>query len=157
MQVEGRTTARQRLIDDVNVVRERDYRGAQNPTSFRISVYGSRPRDIEEDGSTSRAQIHLPYRRRPGCAIRVERVHAVVHGRHIEHIHRAFAGNAQPMHVKRLRVDLAIHRIRQDFAELRGIHVIQVQQAFVQVRVSPIVVVVRSDDICLGPKRACQQ
>src|ERR1039458_1494766 len=53
------------------------------------------------------------------------------------------------VHVERLRVDLAIHRISVELAELGGIHIVGIQNPFTQVGVGAVVVIVRREHVHL--------
>ena len=53
------------------------------------------------------------------------------------------------MRVERLRIDLAIHRIRVKLPKLGRIDVIRIENAFVQVRVGAVVVVIRREHVYL--------
>ena len=65
-------------------------------------------------------KIHLPKRRgvRPGIAVGVESVHAVVFGGHVDDVVSAFTGNGDSGQKQRLCVNVSIHPIGKELTKL---------------------------------------
>jgi hypothetical protein len=93
--------------------------GLVSPLMMQMSWYG-------------RSQVHLPQGRRLGRIVGVEGVHAVVLGGHVHHVVRRPL-DAHILHIKRLGIDLAVHRAPEQLAKAARVHVRRVQHALAQV------------------------
>ena len=54
-----------------------------------------------------------------GVIVGLERVHAVVLGHHVDDVVDALSRNRDPGQIERLSVDVAIHRVGKQLAELK--------------------------------------
>lgn len=150
MQKEGIIAARQRLIYHIDgTARPVDYGRAENADLVQDVVIRRCSRYIEGGRVDRSPQTHLPKRRGPVDGIRVERVYAVVHSGHVEHVQHALSRHVQGVYVERLRINLAVYRIGVEPAELNGVHIIGIQNSFVQVGIGPVVVIVRGEYVDL--------
>jgi hypothetical protein len=90
----------------------------------------------------------MPERIRIQCgAVRVKRIDAVVFRGDENDVVDAARGHGEVLHVKRLRLNLAIHGITEHFAERTGVYVRRGQDGFLQILTSMLVVILTSQNI----------
>ncbi len=87
----------------------------------------------------------MPQRRR-SRRVGVEGVDAIVLRRHNHDIMNSIARHGDLRHVKRLRIDVAVHRKGVQLAEMRGVHVAGSENGFDDVLPGAGVVIVISGD-----------
>lgn len=100
-------------------------------------------------------QAGLPQRRRvhSGVVVRIEGVNAVVLRGHVHYIVRAQAGDVHVGDVQRLGINIAVHRLRKQLAELTYVDVARGENRLAQVLPIAHVVVARSGYANLGRGR----
>ena len=150
MQVKRCRPALQSLVDHVyRVAGAIDGRRAHNADLVLDIGVGPYRRSDDRQRIYRSAEIHMPQGHCRSRRVCIESVQAVVHGGDDENVARACAGQVQRVYVERLRIDLTVHRISEELAELRGIHVIRIQQRFVQRGVRAIVIVIGREHVDL--------
>jgi hypothetical protein len=87
--------------------------------------------------------------------VRIQRVHAVVHGRSVDDVVAALAGDRDIRDVEGLCIDLAVQRRAVELAELRRIYIRGRQDSFVEIGAGSQIVVVLGSYADLGERCMC--
>src|SRR5579862_8173481 len=99
----------------------------------------------------------MPEGRGSAGGICIEGVDAVVHGGYVEHVAYAGSRNVQGMHVERLGIYFAVHRVGIQLAEPVRSNVAGIEDPLVQGRAGAVVLVVPRQNVPLGARRASRQ
>src|SRR5581483_3626826 len=104
------------------------------------------------DASAGVDEASLPKRHgvAPRIAVGVESIDAVVFGNDKDHVVNALVGYGDVRNIERLRINVAVHGVREKLAEAVGVDVTGRQGGFVRVRPHARTVVVIRPDVHLG-------